>query len=74
MYVYCTVAAVYAVAISMYNERYLRYMLFRNEFILYGSCGICYCEMYLYCTVDAVYAVAKFIYTVRLLRYKFLRI
>jgi len=46
MYVYCKVAAVYAVAKCMYNVRYLRLMLLRNICILYGSCGICCCEIY----------------------------
>jgi hypothetical protein len=40
-------------------------MLLRNVCILYGSCGICCCEMYVYCTVAAIHVVAKCMYTVR---------
>ena len=64
MYVYSTVATVYAFAKFMYTVRYLKYMFLLNECILYGSCGICCCEMCVYCTVAAVYVV-KCMYTVR---------
>jgi len=79
MYVYFTVAAVYAFVNCMYNVRYMRYTLLRNICILYGSCvlccceiyvyftvpeDICFCDMYFYCTEDAVVAVVKCIYTV----------
>ena len=49
MYVFCTVAAVYAVAKCMYTV---------------GSCVIFCCEMYVYSTVAAVYAFEKLMYTV----------
>jgi len=48
-------------------------MLLRNVSTLYGSCGVCCCEMYLHCTVAAVYAVAKYMFNVRWLRYMLLR-